>query len=137
MANSQSTEAIPTEVAASPYHRFDSTPGDGEFRFVWYHPDEGASASFDLSSVISDWGRSSSPISEFRAAAFTRINSSSFSWSAWVSRFCVFWITKTIRNVMIVVPVLTTSCQVSDQPKNGPVIPHRTMLRHAVTNTAG
>jgi hypothetical protein len=27
--------------------------------------------------------------------------------------------TKTIKNVTIVVPVLMTSCQVSDQPKNG------------------
>ena len=30
-----------------------------------------------------------------------------------VSRFCVFWIRNTIRNVTIVVDVLMTSCQVS------------------------
>ena len=43
----------------------------------------------------------------------------------------MFWITKTIRNVTIVVPVLMTSCQVSDQPKNGPLTPHKTMLKNA------
>ena len=42
-----------------------------------------------------------------------KISSSSLSWRASVSRFWVFWIRKTIRNVMIVVPVLITSCHVS------------------------
>ena len=35
------------------------------------------------------------------------------------SRFCVFWIRNTIRNVTMVVPVLMTSCHVSEKPKNG------------------
>ena len=38
-----------------------------------------------------------------------------------VSRFCVFWIRNTIRNVTMVVPVLMTSCQVSLKPNSGPV----------------
>ena len=37
------------------------------------------------------------------------------------SRFCVFWIRNTIRNVTIVVPVLMTSCHVSLKPNSGPV----------------
>ena len=42
------------------------------------------------------------------------------------SRFCVFWIRKTIRNVTIVVPVLITSCHVSEKSKIGPEIrPHQ------------
>lgn len=35
------------------------------------------------------------------------------------SRFCVFWNRNTITTVMIVVPVLMTSCQVSRRGKNG------------------
>jgi hypothetical protein len=34
--------------------------------------------------------------------------------SAALTRFCVFWIRNTIRNVTIVVPVLMASCQVSE-----------------------
>ena len=30
------------------------------------------------------------------------------------TRFCVFWIRNTIRNVTMVVPVLITSCHVSE-----------------------
>jgi hypothetical protein len=40
--------------------------------------------------------------------------------SAVLSRFCVFWIRNTIRNVIIVVPVLMTSCQVSEKLNAGP-----------------
>jgi hypothetical protein len=93
-----------------------------------------STTSADLASSTSDSDFSSRPINEFRAPVFTRISSSSFNWSARVSRFCVFWMTKTIRNVTIVVPVLITSCQVSDQPKNGPVTPHKTMLKKASAN---
>jgi len=32
------------------------------------------------------------------------------------SRFCVAWMRKTIRKVMMVVPVLITSCQLSEKP---------------------
>jgi hypothetical protein len=32
----------------------------------------------------------------------------------------VFWIKKTIKNVTIVVPVLITSCHVSENPNTGP-----------------
>jgi hypothetical protein len=41
--------------------------------------------------------------------------------TASASRYWVFWIKKTIRNVTIVVPVLITSCQVSLNRKIGPV----------------
>src|SRR4051812_44700007 len=53
-------------------------------------------------------------------AALARINSSSLVWMAAPSRFWMFWIRNTIRNVTIVVPVLMTSCHVSEKPKNGP-----------------
>lgn len=36
------------------------------------------------------------------------------SWIETVSRFCVFCIRKTIRNVTMVVPVLMINCQVSE-----------------------
>ena len=34
------------------------------------------------------------------------------------------WIRKTIKKVTIVVPVLITSCQISEKPNIGPVIAH-------------
>jgi len=92
------------------------------------------STNVDLTSSTSDSDRSSRLISEFRAALLTRISSSSLRWMAAVSRFWVFWITKTIRNVTIVVPVLMTSCQVSDQPKSGPVAAHKMIARNASAN---
>jgi hypothetical protein len=49
------------------------------------------------------------------------------------SRFCVFWIKKTIRNVMMVVPVLMISCHVSEKPNSGPVTPQITIT---ITQTA-
>jgi len=42
------------------------------------------------------------------------MSSSSFTWMAALSRFCEFWMRKTIRNVSIVVPVLITNCHVSE-----------------------
>ena len=54
-----------------------------------------------------------------------------------VSRFCVFWITNTIRKVTIVVPVLMTSCQVSLNPNNGPEIAHTTIVASAMKNVTG
>src|SRR4051794_20010287 len=42
---------------------------------------------------------------------------------------------KTIRNVTIVVPVLMTSCQVSEKWKNGPVIAHTTTVPSASAKT--
>ncbi len=53
-------------------------------------------------------------ISSLRARLTDRISSSSFRWIAFDSRFCAFWIRKTIRKVTIVVPVLMTSCQFSE-----------------------
>src|SRR4051812_22726851 len=53
------------------------------------------------------------------------------------SRFCVFWIRKTMRNVTMVVPVLMMSCQVSEKWKAGPVIAHTTMIAIAPTNAHG
>ena len=51
------------------------------------------------------------------------------------SRFWEFWMRKTIRNVTIVVPVLITSCQVSENWKNGPVIAHTTTVPSASAKT--
>src|SRR6476659_3735342 len=42
---------------------------------------------------------------------------------------------KTIRNVTIVVPVLITSCQVSEKWKSGPVIAHTTTVPSASAKT--
>ena len=66
-----------------------------------------------------------------------RISSSSFTWIASESRFCVLWMRNTIRKVTIVVPVLMTSCQVSLKPKSGPVSAHSAMTAHAATNATG
>jgi hypothetical protein len=41
------------------------------------------------------------------------------------------WIRKTIRKVTMVVPVLMTSCQVSEKPKSGPVTAHTRMTATA------
>ncbi|MND05398.1 hypothetical protein D3C83_261670 [compost metagenome] len=54
-----------------------------------------------------------------------------------VSRFCVFWITNTIRKVTMVVVVLMTSCQVSLKPKIGPDTPHIKMRRTAAMKAMG
>jgi hypothetical protein len=52
-------------------------------------------------------------------------------WIALESRFCVFWIRKTIRKVMIVVPVLMTHCQTSEKWKIGPVSAQTTIIATA------
>src|SRR5919199_3531984 len=62
--------------------------------------------------------------SRSRAPRCARSNSSSLRCSALVSRFWVFWIRNTIRKVTIVVPVLITNCQVSENPNTGPVTAH-------------
>src|SRR5688572_9933378 len=81
---------------------------------------------------------SSSRSSSARCApSIERISSSSFTWIASESRFCVFWIRNTIRNVTIVVPVLMMSCQVSLKPNSGPVTAHDRMIATATQNVAG
>src|SRR5262245_48077274 len=54
-----------------------------------------------------------------------------------LSRFCVFWTRKTIRNVTMVVPVLMTSCQVSLKPNNGPKTAHATIVNTAMPKPSG
>src|SRR5215813_9230649 len=54
-----------------------------------------------------------------------------------LSRFCVFWIRKTMRNVTIVVPVLMTNCHVSLKPKTGPVPAQTTITVTATRNATG
>jgi hypothetical protein len=56
-----------------------------------------------------------------RADWVARMSSSSFNWSAAVSLFCEDWMTNTIQNVTTVVPVLMTSCQLSEKWKSGPL----------------
>src|SRR3954463_5025353 len=58
-------------------------------------------------------------------------------WTAFESRFWLFWITNTIRNVTMVVPVLMTSCQVSENPKMGPVTAHTTITNTAMSRATG
>src|SRR3989442_6057369 len=65
------------------------------------------------------------------------MSSSSLICSASESRFWVFWIRNTIRNVTIVVLVLMTSCQVSLKWKIGPVTAHTAMTAPASTNAEG
>src|SRR4051812_17592502 len=66
-----------------------------------------------------------------------RISSESFSCSAIVSRFWVFWIRNTIRNVMMVVEVLITSCQVSLKPNIGPLRAQTSTSAIATKNETG
>jgi hypothetical protein len=44
---------------------------------------------------------------------------------------------KHLRKVTMVVPVLMTSCQVSEKWNTGPVSPHTRMMAQARTNTQG
>ena len=60
-------------------------------------------------------------MSRLLAPSTAATSSLSFRWTACESLFCDRWIRKTIRNVTMVVPVLMTSCQVSEKPKIGPV----------------
>ena len=53
------------------------------------------------------------------------------------SRFWLFWIRKTIRNVTTVVPVLITSCQVSEKWKSGPVAAHTITISAAAMKAQG
>src|SRR4051812_48057350 len=53
------------------------------------------------------------------------------------SRFWVFWMRKTIRKVMIVVPVLMTSCQTSENLKIGPVTAQTTISVTAAMKAQG
>jgi hypothetical protein len=62
-----------------------------------------------LSSAVS----CSIPMNLFWAAE-VRMSSSNFAWMAVPSRFWVFWITNTIKNVRTDVAVLMTSCHVSE-----------------------
>jgi hypothetical protein len=72
-----------------------------------------------------------------RAPCVARINSSNLSCNASVSRFCVFWIRNTIKNVTIVVPVLITSCHVSLYPNIGPVAAQMRTVTKAIANAIG
>ena len=65
------------------------------------------------------------------------ISSLSFRCSAIVSLFCDCWIRKTIRNVTIVVPVLMTSCQVSEKRNSGPLIIQTSTTPQAMANAIG
>ena len=75
--------------------------------------------SLRLSKYSSD--KFSESINEFVAFSVDRSNSSNFRCMAALSRFWVFWIKNTIKNVIIVVPVLITNCQVSENLQTGPV----------------
>src|ERR1041384_8240092 len=59
-------------------------------------------------------------------------SSLSLSWMARPSLFWVCWIRNTIRKVTMVVPVLITSCHVSEKWNRGPVIPHTTIVPRAI-----
>ena len=71
--------------------------------------------------------RASTSMSRLLAPCTAATISLSLSWTASESLFCERWMRNTIRNVTIVVPVLMTSCQVSDR-KSGPVTSQMTMM---------
>src|ERR1700712_2519661 len=64
------------------------------------------------------------------------INSFNFKCIAFESLFCDFWIRKTIKNVIMVVPVFIISCHVSEYLNMGPVIPQIIMVDIAMINAA-
>jgi hypothetical protein len=66
-----------------------------------------------------------------------RSSSSSLRCIALVSRFWVCWMRKTIRKVTIVVPVLITSCQLSEKPKSGPTTAQAMTVPAAMVNAGG
>src|SRR6266542_3169029 len=68
--------------------------------------------------------KSSTSISLLLAPSNAATISFNFRWMAMASLFCVRCIRKTMRKVMMVVPVLITNCQVSENRKNGPLINH-------------
>ena len=78
-----------------------------------------AAAHFARNSSTSSCVKLSIPMNLFEAV-LALINSSSFAWISAPSQFCVFWTRKTIRKVTMVVPVLITSCHVSEKWKMGP-----------------
>src|SRR5262245_47523663 len=65
------------------------------------------------------------------------MSSSSLICIAAVSRFCVCWMTKTIRKVTMVVTVLTESCQASLKPNSGPLAAHAAISSTASANAYG
>jgi hypothetical protein len=58
-------------------------------------------------------------------------------WCVGRSRFCEVWMRNTMRNVMTLVSVFITSCQVSENLKTGPVTSHMTTVRTATAKTEG
>ena len=70
-------------------------------------------------------------MSRLLAPSSAATSSLSLSWMASPSLFWVCWMRNTIRNVTIVVPVLITSCQVSEKPKMGPVMAQTRMMPRA------
>ena len=72
-----------------------------------------------------------------RAPWTARISSSSLIWVALLSRLVVAWMTKTMRNVTIVVAVLITSCHVSEKSNSGPVTSHVTITAAASSRAYG
>ena len=71
-------------------------------------------------------------MSLFLAPRTARMISSSLICTASPSRFWLFWITNTMRNVQMVVPVLMMSCQPSEYPKKGPHAAQTTTLPAAI-----
>jgi hypothetical protein len=65
------------------------------------------------------------------ALSMARMSSFNLRLMARASRFWVFWMMKTMRKVTMVVPVLMTSCQVSEKWKTGPVTAQTRMIRVA------
>jgi hypothetical protein len=71
------------------------------------------------------------------APSIARISSSSFSCTAAPSLFCVFWMRNAIRNVMMVVPVFMTNCQVLLNPNSGPLVAQTRRISTAAAKLAG
>ncbi|QTK80569.1 hypothetical protein AT6N2_C3055 [Agrobacterium tumefaciens] len=71
------------------------------------------------------------------ACSTARSSSSSFASIAAESLFCEFCTRKIIRKVTMVVPVLMTSCQTSENPKSGPLMPQTITVPSATTKAVG
>lgn len=81
--------------------------------------------------------RSSASTKLFSVIPCFHRSASSLIFSAILSRFCVFWIINTIKNVTTVVAVLMTNCHASENPRIGPLTAHTAKVTNAIENVQG
>jgi hypothetical protein len=94
-----------------------------------------AAAHFARNSSTSSCVKLSIPMNLFEAV-LALINSSSFAWISAPSRFCVFWIRKTIRKVTMVVLVLYTPPRIGEMEDGTGDSQARTMTQQMMNAAA-